>query len=137
MINIPAARASLAAILQEIAPDGCTVVTSAPDGVTTFPLVLPGMPSWSSDGPSYGFSTWTFPVAVVVDRPGTTSDAVPIDQLDQTWPAVLAGLRSQSEDDPGLGGVCAQSVVTRAQFGLYRIGGQDFPAQMIFIDLYG
>lgn len=137
MINVPAARQALADILRDVVPAGCAVEAEAPDGVGSFPLALVGMPSWNADGPSYSFSTWTFPVAVIVNRSAGGGSRGSIEQLDQTWPAVLAGLRARSEDDPGLGGVCAQSVVTRSQFGLYTIGGQDFPAQMIFIDLYG
>lgn len=137
MIHVPGARQALADILTDVVPDGCAVETEAPDGVTSFPLALVGMPSWNADGPSYSFSTWTFPVAVIVNRSSGGGSRQSIEQLDQTWPVVLAGLRARSEDDASLGGVCAQSVVTRSQFGLYSIGGTDYPSQMIFIDLYG
>lgn len=137
MIDIPAARAGLASILTDVAPEGSTVEPAGSDALAVFPSVFVGMPAWNADGPTYGISTWTFPVAVVVDRAGTAGDSASIDLLDQTWPVVLAGLRSKSEADPGLGGICAQSVITRATFGLYRVQGTDYPAQLIFIDLYG
>lgn len=137
MINIPQARNGLAAVLEEIAPAGTTVEPEAPDGVPAFPLALVGMPAWNADGPTYGFTTWTFPIAVLVDRAAGGGDRASIEALDATWPAVLAGLRSHAEDDQTLGGICIEAVVSRAQFGLYTLAGIDYPAQLIFVDLYG
>lgn len=134
MLDVEAARTGLAAILEELAPAGAKVLPAGIEALAVFPAVIVGMPIWSGDGPNYQFTTWTWPIAVVVNRTG--SDKQTIGLLDKTWPVILAGLRAVSGQDGSLGGICVEAVVTRAQFGTYQIQGVTYPAQVIFLDLY-
>lgn len=97
-----------------------TVYPSAIDGLAGLPGIVIGMPSWR---PLNGcLAVWEFPVAVIVARPGT-ADAASAAELDELWPTVLSGLldlRGRGLDD-----------VTKAEFGLFNVQGQDYPAQVL------
>lgn len=133
MINIGAARSRLADLLGDLDAE---VVRAGIDGIAEFPAVIIGQADWSeADLTMSQFERSTFPVAVVVKRSG--DDTADIDALDNLWPTVLDRLKAAARADPSLGSVCRAAVVTRARFGLYSVQGASYPAQMIFIDLYG
>lgn len=130
-------RDQLAKIIIDGVPDTVSVYRSAFDGTPALPAVIVGMPSWEDDiSANYCAPHRQFPIACVVARPGT-ADEHTADQLDSLWPAVFDQLRDTSRSDPGLGGICRQSVIGRALFGQFNIQGQLYPAQLITIDLYG
>lgn len=137
MIDHSAAREELGRIAL-VAVQGIDEVTVYPGGLDAlahFPAVIVGQPRWAADaGPCMDTSTW--PIGVVVARPGG-SDTYVQNQLERLWPIVLAGITEAVRADQTLGGVCRASHVQRAEFGLFSIQGQDYPAQTIFTDLYG
>lgn len=136
MINPNTARGRLAELIKADAPPEVAVQAAGFDAVASFPSVVIGMPNWQpDDNLPYGIQRQTWPVAVVVSR--GSQDSATIGQLDELWPAVLELLRTASEADGTLGGICAQSIVTRADFGQFAIQGTSYPAQLIQIDLYG
>ena len=135
MIDIKAARAGLADIVQTALPD-LSVQRAGFDAVASFPTIVVGMPTWAPDDKlPYQFQRHTWPIAVVVGR--GSQDSATIDQLDSLWPDVLGVLRTASEQDGTLGGICAESLVLRADFGQFAIQGTSYPAQLVQIDLYG
>lgn len=135
MINHAAARVGLAQLLDEALPDA-TVQRAGVDAVPEFPSVIIGQPAWDVvDQLPYAFQRSTFPVAVVVNR--SSADSVVIDTLESLWPQVVNVLRAAIEADPSLGGICADASVPRAGFGQFSIQGQNYPAQLIFIELNG
>lgn len=137
MINHNEARTGLAKLIATLVPDTISVYRSAFDGVPGFPCVVIGMPTWEPDArTNYCATRSTWPVAIVVGRPGT-DDAGTVTDLDQLWQLVADGLLDASARDPELGGIGVQSVITRAAFGLFNIRGVDYPAQTIFVDIYG
>lgn len=137
MITATEQRDGLAKIIDSIVDDSVTVHRSAWNGITAFPCVVIGMPQWQPEQrTNWCNMRTTWPIGVVVNRPGT-DDAGTVDTLDKTWQQLLSGLLDVSAADPGLGGICAQNVITRSTFGLFRIADVDYPAQTIFIDLYG
>lgn len=135
MIDHTAARAGLHQILSAALPD-VRVQASGLDALASFPSVIIGQPAWSpSDQLPYGIDRTTWPVAVVVAR--SSSDTTTIDQLERLWPQVLAELKAAAEADQTLGGICVQSLLTRADFGQFSVQGKDYPAQLVFCELYG
>lgn len=137
IINVSAVRDQLVKIITPAVPDTVPVYRSVYDGPGQLPCVVIGMPSWSeSSATNYCLPLTTIPVWIVVAQPGT-SDEVTVDELDQLWPGVLEALRDTSAIDPGLGGICKQSVVGRTDFGLFTARSQQYPAQAINLDLYG
>ena len=135
MINHTAARDGLAQLLTQGLP-GVTVQRGGIDAVATFPGVIVGQPAWTKvDNLPYRLDRSTWPIAVVVAR--NSQDSVVIDELEQLWPAALDLLRTTSEQDQTLGGICDEAIVTRADFGQFAIQGTNYPAQLIFIELYG
>ena len=136
MINNTAARDRLAEIIRTNVPDTVSVQRPGFDAVATFPAVIIGMPTWEPDDRlPYGMERHRWPVAVVVARDG--QDSTTIDQLEELWPAVVDLLRTAAHTDQTLGGVCAEAVVIRADFGQFAVQGSSYPAQLISIDLYG
>lgn len=137
MIDHGAARARLGQILVSSleGEDQVQVYPGGLDALAAFPAVIIGQPRWVPDaGGCMDTSTW--PVGVVVARPGG-SDTYVQNQLERLWPIVLAGLSASIQTDQTLGGVCSAAHIQRAEFGLFAIQGQDYPAQTIFTDLYG
>lgn len=143
MINHKAARARLAEILedglpQEFAGEPVAVQRAGIDAVAVFPTVIVSQPSWRwREDLTYQLGQSTFPIATVISRGSGVSDTQLIDQLEGLWPLVIETLRSATETDPTLGGICQESSITRAEFGNFQIQDTRYPAQLSFIDLYG
>lgn len=135
MIDHTAARTGLHRILDAALPE-VLVQASGLDSLATFPSVIIGQPGWGeADQLPYGIDRTTWPVAVVVAR--SSSDTTTIDQLERLWPQVIAELKAAAEADQTLGGICVQSLLTRADFGQFSVQGKDYPAQLVFCELYG
>lgn len=128
VIDITAARDELATAVTAVVDPSVIVYPKAVDGISRFPAVVLGMPSWKP-GPTFCLNSYEFPVAVIVARPGI-SDVSTVTELDQLWPVVLDGLSSISEQDPSF-------TVIRAEFGLFALHGQQYPAQIIFCSFTG
>lgn len=128
VIDITAAREELASAITAAVDPKVAVYPQAVDGLSTFPAVVLGMPSWKP-GPTFCLNIYEFPVAVIVARPGI-SDVTTVTELDQLWPLVLDGLSSIAEQDPSF-------TVSRAEFGLFALQGQQYPAQIIFCSFTG
>lgn len=124
-MNILEVRQLLADAVDSVVDDSVTVYPSAVDGVARFPAVVVGMPSWKP-GPTSCLNRYEFPVAVIVSRPALADDAATVAELDALWPSVLSGL--QAVEGPDL-------ALSRAEFGLFSIGGQQYPSQTIFVSL--
>jgi hypothetical protein len=142
MIKHGLARARLAEIIQTAVDDGrvpsATVQRAGIDSLPVFPSVIIGQPSWATAPEiTYALSQSTFPIACVVNRSGVGGDTPSIDTLEDLWPAVVELLRTTSELDQTLGGVCSQALIIRADFGAFTIQGQTYPAQLITVELYG
>jgi hypothetical protein len=143
MIKHGSARAKLAEIIEAGVDDGqvpsATVQRAGIDSLPVFPTVIVGQPSWQAAPPerTYALGQSTFPIGCVVNRSGIGGDAPSIDALEDLWPAVVDLLRTTSEQDQTLGGVCSQALISRADFGAFSIQGQTYPAQLITIELYG
>jgi hypothetical protein len=113
-------RESLVTAIESVVSDRVTVYPTSIDGVAGLPAVVLGMPTWRPLGGC--LSSWEFPVAVIVARPGS-ADAATVSELDDLWPEVLDGLlalRGRGLDD-----------VLRAEFGLFDVRGQAYPAQVL------
>lgn len=136
MIDHSAARAKIAELVEDTVPAGTTVYRSGLVPLADFPAVVIGMPSWSVDPSSICTDRSTFPVAVILERPGF-QDPATVDELETLWQSITEALREASRQDQTLGGVCAASAVQHAEFGQFNVQGQDFPAQVIFVDLFG
>lgn len=126
MIDVGATRDLLVTAAVGGDPD-VAAYPRAVDSVASFPAVVIGQPSWQP-GPTFCLDRWEFPVAVIVSRPGI-SDEDTVAQLDGLWPQVLDRLKTT--DLP------LEGSVDRAQFGLFRIQGQDYPAQVITVTVTG
>lgn len=142
MIKHGLARARLAEIIQAAIGDGrvpsATVQRAGIDSVPVFPSVIIGQPSWQTQPElTYAIQQSSWPVACVVNRSGVGGDTPSIDALEDLWPAVVELLKTTSELDQTLGGVCSQALITRADFGAFTIQGQTYPAQLITVELYG
>lgn len=129
-MSVKELRAILADAIQDTiragGDDHTTVYPTSVDALAGFPAVVLGMPSWRP-GPAGCVSLWEFPVAVIVARPGL-ADSATVDELDELWPVVLNALLSL---------VDRQEItdVTRAEFGLFNVQGQDYPAQVLTCSL--
>lgn len=135
MINHKVARAKLAEIAAAAVGDEASVTPGAIDAVAAFPLVTVGLPRWTPQvQPCIDRSQ--FPVAVVVKTPGGDAAATQ-DQLDELWQTVAAELDAAISADQSLGGVCVVAHLERAEPGPFRIQGQEYPAQIILINLDG
>lgn len=126
MIDVGATRDLLAATAAG-ADESLTGIARAVNGLAVFPAVVIGQPSWQP-GPTFCLDRYSFPVAVIVARPGISDDAT-IAQLDELWPQVLDQLRTA--DLP------LEGSVDRAEFGLFQIEGQQYPAQVITVTVTG
>lgn len=142
MINIGAARDAIAAVVAPPAPapgelPAWQVLPRGADQLTGFPVVAIGQPRWTP-GPTACIDLHQFPLAVIVDMPGSTAtfEAI-ISDLDQLWPMIIGQLDDQIRADPTFGGVCKASHLTRSEFSTYTVQGQPFPAQLILINLDG
>jgi hypothetical protein len=123
--TVSALRAILAEAIKSVVDDRTTVYRTSVEGLAGFPAIVLGMPSWKPAPIACG-STWDFPVAVIVARPGT-SDSATVSELDELWPTVLDALldlRGRGLDD-----------VTAATFGMFNVQGQDYPAQVLTCSL--
>lgn len=136
MINHAAARDEIATMLTAIVPNGTTVYRSGLEPLSTFPAVVIGMPTWSVDESSYFTSRSTMPIAVILAKPNT-QDPYTVDVLESLWELITNGLIDASHADQTLGGICHASAVQHTEFGQFNVQGQDYPAQVIFIDLFG
>ena len=141
MIKLGPARARLAEIIEAGITDGAvptaTVQRAGIDSLAVFPTVIIGQPNWEpQERLTYAIDRSTFPIACVVTR-GVGGDTPAIDELEEIWSAIVQLLKTTSEQDQTLGGVCAQSMIARADFGSFTIQGQTYPAQLISVDLYG
>ena len=124
-MSVAALRAILAGAIRSGVDDRTTVYETSVDGLAGFPAIVLGMPSWR---PLTGcLSVWEFPVAVIVARPGT-ADSATVGELDELWPTVLDALielRDRQEITD----------ITKAEFGLFNVQGQDYPAQVLTCSL--
>lgn len=136
MIDHSAARTRLGMIIEAVAPIGTKVYRSGLEPLADFPAVVIGMPAWSVDESSHSTDRSTFPVAVILERPGF-QDPVTVDALETLWQTITIALRNASLLDQTLSGVCRASAVQHAEFGQFNVQGQDYPAQVIFVDLFG
>lgn len=141
MIKHGPARARLAEIIADGMDRGvvpqATVQRAGVDALAVFPTVIVGQPAWQPQSQlTYQLDRSTFPIACVVHR-ASSGDSVTIDELEELWPAVVQLLKTASEHDQTLGGVCDQALIARADFGAFTLQGQSYPAQLIFIELYG
>lgn len=134
MINHSAARTRLGTLVKE-ADLSATVYPTALQGLAAFPAIVLGQPSWEPDAGGC-MDTTRFPVAVVVARPGS-NDAHVQAQLEELWPALIRVLADAIDTDQTLGGICRASHIEQAEFGLFSIQGQEYPAQTIQLTLYG
>lgn len=135
MIDHTAARAKLAEICRAAVGDAAQVYESAIDAVAAPPLIAIGLPRFTPNvGPCMDRSQ--IPVAVVVKTPGGDA-SYQQDELERLWQLVTAGLTAAFEADQNLGGLCHWSEIDRAQPGPFRIQGQEYPAQVIFINIDG
>lgn len=135
MINVPAVRAGLAELLDAQFPE-VKVQRAGVNASAVFPTIILGQPSWSpSSAGSFRFDRLTFAIACVVSRAG--SDATTIDNLEELWPAVAGWLDEQTKTNQELGGLCRQSELTRAEFSRFPLQGTDYPAQILYLDLFG
>lgn len=136
MINHVTARAQLASIVEDAVPAGTTVYRSGLEPLAEFPAVVVGMPSWSVDPSSFWTDRSTFPVAVILQRPGY-QDPETVDVLEALWQVITEALRTASVQDQTLSGICKASAVQHSEFGNFNVQQQDYPAQVIFVDLFG
>lgn len=134
MIDHAAARGRLGDII-EAGQLQATVYPTALQGLAAFPAIVLGQPSWEPDAGGC-MDTTRWPVAVVVARPGSNDTYVQT-ELEQLWPALVTVLDQAIEEDQTLGGVCRASHIEQAEFGLFSIQGQEYPAQTIQLTLYG
>lgn len=126
MIDVGATRELLASTAADADP-ALAGVPRAFGGLAALPAVVVGQPSWEP-GPTFCLDRVHFPVAVIVARPGISDDAT-VAQLDELWPKVLDQLRNA--DLP------LEGSVDRAEFGLFQIEGQQYPAQVITVTVTG
>lgn len=132
MMHVWEFRDALAGV---ISVDGLNVVPRAVDGMAELPAAVIGMPKWEP-GPTGCWGSFEIPVAVLVARPGI-SDEDTVDELDRMWPQVLEQIQDAIDVDQSLGGVCAAVEIVRAEFGLFVLQGQQWPAQLIFLTVTG
>lgn len=136
MIDHVAARDRLKTLIEAAVPDGTTVYASGLQPLADFPAVVIGMPSWSVDTSSYHTDQTTYPIAVILARPGE-QDPITVDVIEDIWQRVTQALRTASEVDQTLGDVCLASAIQRSQFGQFNVQTQEYPSQVIFVDLFG
>lgn len=131
MLDPTAVRTQLADAIRPLVPASVPVLESAFDGLAVLPAVVIGMPSWDeARETNFCFPRLTWPVGVIVSRPGD-NDPVTVETLDQTWAAVLAGLRNVHSL-----AAASQVIVQRSQFGLFLVQGQQYPSQTIFVETF-
>ena len=135
MLDHVAARSRLFQIIQDHIPQGTTVYRSGLQPLAEFPAIVIGMPSWSVDSSSYNTNRTTYPIAVILEKPNTQSP-VTVDVLEALWQRIIQALLYESERDGTLAGVCRASAIQHAEFGQFNVQGQDYPAQVIFVDLF-
>jgi len=133
MIDLVATRAALEAIAKGVVPSTVTVYADgAIDGTPALPAVVVGNPSWEpGGGPSICRDKWSWPVAVLVARDGT-SDPAANRELEALWPPLAAALDRETRHIPGISGR-----VDNARFGPFIVGGISFPAYLVTITLNG
>ncbi len=120
-MSVSSLRVTLADAISAVTDDRTTVYPTAVENLAGFPAVVLGMPSWRP-GPTGCLSSWEFPVAVIVARDGISEEAS-VQALDDLWPTVLDALldlRGRGIDD-----------VTKAEFGMFTVQGQTYPAQVL------
>lgn len=135
MLDHAVVRSRLAEIVQDHVPDVVTVYRSGLEPLADFPAVVIGMPSWSVDSSSYNTNRTTFPIAVIMEKPNHQSPLT-VDALETLWQRLIEALLATSEKDGTLGNVCRASAIQHAEFGQFNVQGQDYPAQVIFVDLF-
>jgi hypothetical protein len=135
MIDLPVARAALADLCGDALDGYATVYSSGLNSSIAYPAVVIGMPRWEfNTQPCMDTITW--PISVVVARPGT-GDTPVIETLEMLWPTLVAYLVEAIENDQTLSGVCKAAECVRAEPGFLSVQGSDLPAQTINVELYG
>ena len=128
-------REVVAAVVARAVTDQAQVYPYPPSGLTVFPAVIVGRARWAP-GENNWLHQWVVPVDVVVSHSGIDDQAT-VAQLEELWPDVLEALSAAIDADPSLGGAVTTAWITRATPGTVRIGGQQYPATSIEIDIHG
>lgn len=139
MIDLAAARTAIEDLCRSVLPAETLIYPSGLMPLAQFPAVVIGQPSWTPSAQldlSYGLDRYRWPVAVVLEKPGV-QDPTSVDVLDQLWTTLLVALDQQAQGRPGWGGVCKGTLLDHAEFGVFTVQGQAYPAQTIYVDLYG
>lgn len=101
-------------------------------GTFQAPAVVIGQPSLEQPNAQPCVDQWSWPVHVVVGRPGTDEAATQA-KLESCWVKVYAELDRLVEGIPGA--VVAR--IMRADFGSLLVGGISFPAYEITLEIFG
>lgn len=120
-------------------PATTTVYGSGLEPLAVFPAVVLGQPSWlpgTQVGLPFGLDRYRWPVAVVLEKPGAP-DPTTVDVLEGLWTSLLSGLQNLSQTDSTLGGLASEMLLDHADFGTFTVQGEQYPAQRIYLDLYG
>lgn len=133
--DITAQRQAIEDLLGDLTPP-LPIYTAAPTGTLPKQFLVVGMPAWVPPSQALCMHQVTWQVMVAVRRDGTNDQAT-AQSLEDLWPQLLRVLIVAVETDPSLGGVCATSAVTRAEFAPVTISGQEFPAQVITLEMQG
>ena len=107
-VDVTTIRWALAALVSEAldaAGKAATVYADgAIDGAPVLPAVVVGNPRWEpGDGPAACWARWSWPVAVLVARDGS-SDPAANRELEQLWPVLAAHLDKRVRKIPGVTG---------------------------------
>lgn len=134
MINLVQARARIAELITTQLGDRVTVYPAALDATANLPCVALGVPDFTPDAQPC-VDLITIPVAVVVPLLSGAAMANQ-DQLEALWSELVEGLREDIRTQPGLG-IARNAVIRRAQYGGFAIQGQEYPAMVTYLDLFG
>ncbi|PKQ20183.1 MAG: hypothetical protein CVT66_06265 [Actinobacteria bacterium HGW-Actinobacteria-6] len=101
-------------------------------GTFQAPAVVIGQPSLEQPNVQPCLDQWSWPVHVVVDRPGADEDATQA-KLEGCWVKVYAELAGLVDGIPG----AVMARIMRAEFGSLLVGGVSFPAYEITLEIVG
>lgn len=138
MLNLAAVRTTLGNWLDDHKETVEKVYRRAIGGAFTWPAVVLGQPTLEeADVQPCGVHRWTFPVHVVVGRPGQDEEATQ-QLLEGCWTEVYGQLDQMLAEDPYLGAADVQEAhLERADFGSLLVAGQAYPAYEITLSVLG